>query len=125
MDPRARGLSAFRLTPIRSDKIRRGVATTAVVAACGALVACGSGGSSSTKKIYLDIPRVERSIEASILSQRHLRSTVVCPSRVLQKPGTFACTATTYAAKKPHRKIETPFVVTIHNSKGYVTYIGK
>jgi hypothetical protein len=37
----------------------------------------------------------------------------------------FACIATTYSVKKPHRKIKTPFVVTIHNDKGYVTYVGK
>ncbi|HYM54038.1 MAG TPA: hypothetical protein VES97_01645 [Solirubrobacteraceae bacterium] len=59
------------------------------------------------------------------MSQRHLKSTVVCPAKVAQQPGKFACIATTYSVKKPHRKIKTPFVVTIHNSKGYVTYVGK
>lgn len=93
--------------------------------ACAGLIgACGSSGS-STAKTYLDVARVERSIKRSILAQRHLRSTVACPARVLQKPGNFACIATTYSVKKPHRKIQTPFVVTITNSKGYVTYVGK
>ncbi|HTW40745.1 MAG TPA: hypothetical protein VMD79_00330 [Solirubrobacteraceae bacterium] len=68
---------------------------------------------------------MERSIQRSITAQRHLASTVVCPTRVPQKPSSFACIATTYSAKKPHKKIQTPFLVTIHNSKGYVTYVGK
>jgi len=68
---------------------------------------------------------VKRAIEGSILSQRHLKATVVCPAKVVQKPGKFACIATTYGVKKPRRKIKTPFVVTIHNNKGYVTYVGK
>jgi hypothetical protein len=109
----------------RTGSFRRGVVAIAAAAACGGLIAgCGSSGSSS-KKIYLDVARVERSIEQSILSQRHLRSTVACPTRVLQKPGNFACIATTYAVKKPHRAIKTPFLVTIKNTKGYVTYVGK
>jgi hypothetical protein len=94
--------------------------------ACGVLVcACGSSSSSSTTTTYLDVVHVEHSIERSIRSQRHLGSTVVCPTRVVQKPGKFACIATTYSPKKGHAKIETPFLVTIVNSKGYVTYVGK
>jgi hypothetical protein len=105
----------------------------ALAAACGGLICgCGSGsshttaaGSSSTVSTYLDVGHVERSIERSIRSQRHLAATVVCPAKVVQKPGKFACIATTYSAKKPHKKTETPFLVTIRNSKGYVTYVGK
>lgn len=109
----------------RPGSFRRCIAATAAVAACGGLIAgCGSSGSSS-KKVYLDVARVERSIEQSILSERHLHSTVVCPTRVLQKPGNFACIATTFAVKKPHREIKTPFLVTIKNTKGYVTYVGR
>ena len=69
--------------------------------------------------------RVTHAIERSILSERGLKSTVVCPAKVPQKPGKFACIATTHTKKKPHRKIKTPFVVTIHNDKGYVTYVGR
>jgi hypothetical protein len=32
---------------------------------------------------------------------------------------------TTFDVKKPHKVTKTPFLVTIHNDKGYVTYIGK
>lgn len=97
------------------------------VICAGLLGACGSSSSPSTTTHAknLDIARVERAIERSILSQRHLKSTVVCPAKVAQKPGKFPCVATTLSVKKPHRKIKTPFVVTIHNSKGVVSYVGK
>jgi len=101
--------------------IRAAIATVACAASLGA---CGSSGSSTTAT-YLDVTRVERSIQHSIMVQRHLASTVVCPTRVRQRPSNFACIATTYSAKKPHKKIQTPFLVTIHNDKGYVTYVGK
>lgn len=104
---------------------RRRIAFSAVVLVCAGVIA-GCGSSTPSKgKTYLDIPRVERAIRRSILAQRGLQSTVVCPTRVLQKPGKFACVATTHSRKKPYKAIKTPFVVTIHNSKGYVTYIGK
>lgn len=59
------------------------------------------------------------------MRQRHLASTVVCPPKVAQKPGKFPCVATTLSVTTPHRAIKTPFIVTIHNDKGYVTYVGK
>jgi hypothetical protein len=112
-----------------TGRIGRLLVTAIVAVACaGAIAACGSSGSqtgSSTASTYLDVARVERSIQRSIRTQRHLAATVACPTRVLQKPGKFACIATTYSAKKPHRKIQTPFLVTIANSKGYVTYVGR
>lgn len=95
------------------------------VACAGLISGCGSSGHSSRTAKYLDIARVKTSIEQSIISQRHLKSTVVCPAKVRQKPGKFACIATTYNAKKPHKKTKTPFVVTVHNDNGYVTYVGK
>ena len=96
-----------------------------VLALCAIGVgSCGSSGGSSTAK-YLDMARVTHAIERSILSERGLKSTVVCPAKVPQKPGKFACIATTHAKKKPHRKIKTPFVVTVHNDQGYVTYVGR
>jgi hypothetical protein len=103
----------------------RFIAMAIVAVACGGLLAaCGSSGS-PTASTYLDVARVERSIQGSIRAQRHLTSTVACPTHVLQKPGKFACIATTYSAKKPHKRIQTPFLVTILNSKGYVSYVGK
>lgn len=98
-------------------------AAARLVACALILSACGSSTGSSAK--YLDMASVERAIEKSIASQRHLKSTIVCPKKVRQEPGKFACIATTYSAKKPHKKIKTPFVVTIHNSSGYVTYVGE
>lgn len=96
----------------------------ATLLACAVTIGgCGGSGDSTAK--YLDMARVERAIERSIYSQRHLKSTIVCPKKVPQKPGKFACIATTTSTKKPHKKIKTPFVVTVHNTSGYVTYIGK
>ncbi len=107
-----------------------GWAVAGAVVACAALIsACGStAGSASTaqaRHTNLDVARVERSIQQSIMSQRHLESKVVCPAKVAQRPGKFPCIATTFAAKRPHKETKTPFVVTIHNSAGYVTYVGK
>ncbi len=93
------------------------------LAIAGLLGACGSG--SATRTTYLDTADVAAAIQRSILAQRHLKSTVVCPAKVVQKPGRFPCIATTVAAKPPHKTIKTPFVVTIHNDSGYVTYEGK
>jgi hypothetical protein len=104
------------------------MSTVAVVASVALLSACGSSKSTSTSTstpTSLDTARVARSIEESIVSQRHLKSTVVCPSKVPQEQGrTFECVAT---IPNPKRKTvsKTTFVVTVHNSKGYVTYVGK
>jgi hypothetical protein len=110
--------------------VARGTVSGVAVFVCvGLLAACGSSGDASTTKhagkTYLNVAHVERAIERSIKSQRHLESRVVCPTKVLQKPGKFPCIATTFAHGKPHKQIKTPFVVTIHNTKGYVTYIGR
>lgn len=105
-------------------------AGSAIVLACalactGLLGACGSSGGSTKTVKDLDVARVERAIERSILTQRHLKSTVQCPAKVLEQPGKFACIATTYAPGKPHKTTSTPFLVTIHNDEGYTTYVGK
>jgi hypothetical protein len=107
-----------------------GWTVTGTVVVCGALIsACGSAAGPSstvpTRHTNLDVARVEQSIQRSILSQRHLESKVVCPAKVAQRPGKFPCIATTFAAKRPHKETKTPFVVTIHNTAGYVTYVGK
>jgi hypothetical protein len=100
------------------------------VAACiGLISACGSSKSSSTStasKTNLDTARVARSIKQSIVTQRHLKAEVSCPPQVIQQQGrTFECVATIHNAKKPSKVVKTPFVVTVQNSKGYVTYVGK
>jgi hypothetical protein len=118
-------------------RVGRGAGLALAALACAALMsACGSSAGSSgsptssargsTTTIKLNTTRVAHSIEQSILSERHLASTVVCPTEVPQEAGrTFECVATTASAKKPSTLVKTPFVVTIKNNKGYVTYAGK
>ena len=121
---------------MRSDPSKGGTLTVlrrpiliAVAAVSGALMlsACGSNSkTSSSGKTKLDTARVARSIEQSILSQRHLRAKVVCPTAVPQEKGrTFECIATTETIKPPVKVGKTPFVVTVQNANGYVTYEGK
>jgi Domain of unknown function (DUF4333) len=106
-----------------------GAASIAAALASVALIsACGSSKSTATSpaKTNVDTARVARSIEQSITTQRHLRSTVVCPTAVPQEKGrTFKCFATTRTIKKPVKVGRTTFVVTIQNKNGYVTYVGK
>ena len=111
----------------RSAPHRAAGIALAILACGGLLAACGSSKSSTSKqKTNLDTARVERSIEQSILTQRHLRSKVVCPAAVPQEKGrTFECIATTETIKRPVKLAKTPFVVTIQNANGYVTYEGK
>jgi ABC-type glycerol-3-phosphate transport system substrate-binding protein len=109
---------------------QRGAAGALAALACAALIsACGSSGSSSSStaaKTNLDTTRVARSIEQSILTERHLKSTVTCPSAVVQEQGkTFECVAAVSSASKPIKVTKTTFVVTVKNDKGYVTYVGK
>ncbi len=66
----------------------------------------------------LDTARVAAAIRQSILSQRHLRSTVACPGEVLQQAGVaFACSAT--VAGRSYR-----FAVTEVDGDGHVRYVG-
>jgi hypothetical protein len=96
------------------------------LAFAAALSSCGSKSSTSSTpaKVNVDTAKVARSIEQSILAQRHLASTVVCPPTVPAERGkTFECIATTQTAKKP--PVKTTFVVTVQNNRGGVTYVGK
>jgi hypothetical protein len=69
--------------------------------------------------VILNIARVERAIRRSILSQRHLHSTVTCPPEVIQKAGiAFTCTATANGRRYP-------FAVTEVDGNGHVRYIGR
>jgi Domain of unknown function (DUF4333) len=69
--------------------------------------------------VALDIAKVERAIEQSIDSQKHLSATATCPSEVIQKAGVvFTCTATVDG--KPY-----PFEVTETDSDGHVRYVGR
>lgn len=105
-------------------------AVFAALAGAVLISACGSSKSSTSSsaaaKTNLNIARVQRSIEQSIATQRHLTSTVVCPAVVPQETGhTFECVATTHTATKPVKTGKTVFVVTEQNNKGYVTYEGR
>jgi len=99
------------------------LAAAALMAACGS---SKSGESSSAAKANVDTARVALSIEGTILEKRKLHSKVVCPAPMPAVPGnTFECIATVTAAKPPHTVTKTPFLVTIRNARGYVTYEGK
>jgi hypothetical protein len=68
--------------------------------------------------VILNIAKVKRAIEASILAQRRLRAKVSCPAQVLQRAGIkFACTAV--VAGRPY-----PFAVNETNANGHVSYVG-
>jgi hypothetical protein len=120
---------ALRVT--RAVPLRRGAIAAITAVACAALAsACGSSKSSSESssgaKTNVDTARVALSIEQSVLTQRHIRAKVVCPATVAAVPrATFECIATSTATKPPHAVTKTPFLVTIQNARGYVTYAGK
>lgn len=87
------------------------------LAAAVALV--GLAGCGSSDVVILNTETVERAIEQSVLTQRHLRANVTCPSGVHQQKGlTFNCTALL-----PHGA-RTTFRVTQTDDKGHVTYVG-
>ena len=87
-------------------------------AAVMALIAVIAGlWNSNSARVILNTERVERSIEASILAQRHLASTVSCPVNIEQKAGVvFDCQATV-------RGRQFPVVVTETDGSGHVTYV--
>jgi hypothetical protein len=72
-----------------------------------------------TSLVTLKISSVEQAIRQSISTQRHLGSTVTCPSEVLQRAGiVFTCTALA-------RGRSYPFEVTEIDGDGHVRYIGR
>jgi hypothetical protein len=74
------------------------------------ICACGSSARS------LDTVKVERAIATSILKERDLYTTVVCPAKVPQQAGhVFMCTARLEVGAYPVKAIET-------NGSGQVSY---
>jgi hypothetical protein len=72
--------------------------------------------------VTLDVASVEQAIRRSIYSQRHLGTTVTCPTEVIQKAGiVFTCTATTSGPAGGRRY---PFAVTEVDGDGHVRYVG-
>lgn len=101
--------------PLLAAGVRRrlipGSRVLALALAAG--IALGACGSSESK---LDTGRVERAVAASILAQRGLRTTVVCPSDVPVKTGyKFTCDANLTVGSYP-------VTVVVTNSKGHVRY---
>jgi hypothetical protein len=92
-----------------------------VLAAAAALVLLSGCGSDDPKEVViLNTERVERAIEDSIQSKRHLEAHVSCPSGVhQQKSLQFECTA------ELERGGTTTFDVTQTDDKGHVTYVGR
>src|SRR5437762_8266229 len=84
----------LKITPAASPP--RAALVVAAALACTALVsACGSSTSSegTTPKANVDTAKVAVSIEQTILTKRHLKSTVSCPAPMPAAPGnTFECT---------------------------------
>jgi hypothetical protein len=107
--------------------IRRGIILAVTALACAALLsACGSSSSSSAPSKPVDTAKVAAAIEQTMLAKRHTHVTVVCPPTEASEPGkTFECVATAHSTKPPHVETKTPFVVTIQNRQGYVTYASK
>jgi hypothetical protein len=67
--------------------------------------------------VILNTVTVERSIESSIRSQRHLASTVACPVNIFQEAGVvFECVATV-------GRRHFPVVVTETDGKGHVAFV--
>ena len=106
----------------RGSSRRVSTASVLALAIATTLAACGSSTSSSSStaaKVNLNTSHVERAIEKSILSQRHVHAKVICPKVVPQEKGhNFTCIATV-------GKNTTPFAVTQKNNSGYVTYQAK
>jgi uncharacterized protein DUF4333 len=71
----------------------------------------------TTTPVILNTDAVERSIESSIQTQRHLTSLVSCPVNIEQKSGVvFYCQATVDGRQYP-------VVVTETDGRGHVTYV--
>jgi hypothetical protein len=106
----------------RDSGLRGPTALVLALAIAATLAACGSSTSSSSStsaKTNLNTPHVERAIEQSIFSQRHVHAKVICPKVVPQEKGhNFTCIAKV-------GKNTTPFAVTQQNNGGYVTYQAK
>ena len=100
------------------------LACAALMSACGS--SKGSSESSSGAKTNVDTAKVAASIEQTVLTKRGIHTKVTCPATVAAVPGaTFECIATSRATKPPFAVTKTPFLVTIQNARGYVTYVGK
>ncbi len=108
-----------RRLPLLGSRTRRTQSAAVAILAIAflsLLAACGSG-SSTTNSEFLSTKQTRGAIEESILAQRHIHATVVCPTEVVREKGvTFQCIATSPNGAK------TVFHVVEANSRGYVEY---
>ena len=99
----------------RASELILAFVSGAAVLALVAIIAGWWNGTST--RVILNTERVERSIEASILSQRHLVSMVSCPVNIVQRAGVvFDCEAIV-------RGRQFPVAVTEADGKGHVVYV--
>jgi len=109
------GIAGLDITRGRAVPLIVGFLGGAALLAIVALVAGWWNGSSSP--VILNTVRVERAIEASILAQRHLASSVSCPVNIVQKAGVvFDCVASV-------RGRQFTVVVTETDGNGHVVYV--
>jgi hypothetical protein len=98
---------------------RRAIARSLAVLAAGAVVsaaAIGCGSSGSSKHTTVETTTVQRSIAASILAQRHVPTTVKCPTKVPAVTGIgFTCVAKLDVGSYP-------VAVVVKDTKGHVRY---
>lgn len=70
--------------------------------------------------VVLNVAKIERSIEASVFTQRRLRATASCPVEVKQEAGlVFRCIAVIDGTPQRY-----PFVVSEVDNAGHVRYLG-
>jgi hypothetical protein len=95
---------------------RRATAGIAAAVAVAGLAVAGCG--SSASPTILNSERVERAIERSSLTQRHIHTQVTCPSGVHQQKGLgFDCTALVGTGSAR-------FSVTQLDDSGHVSFLG-
>ena len=100
---------------------RPALALLAAALACVSLSACGGSSTRTTAgSLHLNTEKIALAIAASILQQRGLHATVLCPEHIQQRKGQiFTCTATTLSHGKP---VKTSFRVVQTDNNGGVTY---
>lgn len=75
---------------------------------------------SGTPLITLDVAKVQRAIETSVLSQRGVHATASCPAEVRQEQGlSFRCSASVRGSAGSY-----PFTVSQLDDAGHVSYVG-
>ena len=95
----------------------KAIALASLAALAAAAGGCGSSSPDASK--FLDNEKIERAIEHSVRTQRHLVANARCPALEVRKKGTvFTCQVFTSDGAR------TTFRVTEVDSAGHVKYIG-